>query len=319
MKNILWNIPFFFFQKNLLNHLIMTNYSMSIVYNIGNKRKRGAEVGQTVYLDLFFLINFSMDFLCFYLSGTLLGSKLSVMRMVLGAVLGGIYADLTLFLPVDGIAKVAVHIGVCVLMCFAVFGRRSVAAHTCVYIATSAVLGGFMTALFELLNSMDIPLGEVESDGISAWMLLLLAVVSAIITFVGARFFRRKSARRYIDVTLDICGKRKVIKGFCDSGNLLCDPIGGKPCIIADKAAVADIMPCRVEELTSDRISDLDTDTAKRIRLIPAKTATGQGMLVAIRMDSICLDERAVNALLVLSELGENDGCEALVPCELLE
>lgn len=296
----------------------MTNYSFEIVYNIGNKWKRGVLVGQTVYLDLFFIINFSMDFLCFYLSGTLLGSKLSKLRMLLGATLGGIYADLTLFLPVTGVALLAVHIAACVIMCVAVYGRRSLIAHTCVYIATSAVLGGFMTALFELLNSMDIPLSDVESDGISAWALLLLAVVSGAITLVGGRFFRRKSARKYVNVSLTFKGKQKLLKGFCDSGNLLCDPLSGKPCVIADKTAVADILPEEIISATSDNLSELDADTARRIRLIPAKTAMGTGMLLAVRMDIISLDGRAVDALLVLSELGKNDGCEALVPCELL-
>ena len=102
-------------------------------------------MGQTVYLDLFFIINFSMDFLCFYLAGALLGSKLSVMRMLLSAVIGGIYADVSLFLPIYGLWELGLHIAVCGIMCGIVFGIRSILTHTCVYIATSAVIGGFMT------------------------------------------------------------------------------------------------------------------------------------------------------------------------------
>ena len=265
-------------------------------------------MGQTVYLDLFFLINFSMDFLCFYLAGTLLGSKLSKLRMIAGAVLGGIYADASLFLPVEGVAKIVVHILVCALMCAAVFGIRSLVAHTCTYVATSAVLGGFMTALFELLNTLDIPADEIESDGISAWTLLLF----------GGRFFRRKSARRYSSVSLTYKGNKKTLRGFCDSGNLLRDPISGKPCVVADRPALVGIVPHSILSATPESISSLGTDEAKRIRLIPAKTATGTGMLVAWRPDVLSLDGRAVDALLVISDIGEHEGCEALVPCELL-
>ncbi len=275
-------------------------------------------MGQTVYLDLFFLINFSMDFLCFFLAGTLLGSKLSPLRTVFGAIIGGIYADLTLFLSVGGVLKVGLHIAVCVIMCLAVFGRHSVIAHTCTYIAISAVLGGFMTALFELLNGMNIPLSDMESDGISAWGLALLAVVSGALTFFCNRFFRRKSTRKYVGISLSLFGKSTTLRGFCDSGNLLCDPLGGKPCIIADKKALVGVVPKEVLEATPMSISALDITAARRVRLIPAKTATGTGMLIAIRPDSISLDGREVEALLVLSELGENDGCTALVPCELI-
>ena len=275
-------------------------------------------MGQTVYLDLFFIINFSMDFLCFYLSGTLLGNKLSVLRMLLAAALGGIYADITLFLPLSGIWELALHGAVCVLMCLCAFGKARVAANTCVYIATSAVLGGFMTALFELLNSADIPLSEVKSDGISAWLLLALAVISAIITLLGGRFFRRKTAKKYVKVTLKLQGRSKQLSGFCDSGNLLRDPIGGKSCIVVDTEAVSDLIPKELLSASSDGFTHIPTDMGRRVRLIPATTATGSGMLLAIRMDSVLLDGREVDALVALSELGKNDGCDALVPSQLL-
>ena len=275
-------------------------------------------MGQTVYLDLFFLINFSMDFLCFYLSGTLLSSKLSKLRMIAGAVLGGLYADASLFLDTRGSVKIAVHILVCILMCATVFGIRSLIAHTLTYVATSAVLGGFMTALFELLNTLEIPEGEIKSDGISAWTLLLLALISGIITLLGARFFRRKSARRYATVSLKYKGKEKTLKGFCDSGNLLCDPLSGKPCVIADQRALDGVISKQILYATPESISILNTDDAKRIRLVPAKTATGTGMLIAVRVDSLELEGRAVDALVVISDIGNNDGCEALIPCELL-
>ena len=275
-------------------------------------------MGQTVYLDLFFIINFSMDFLCFYLAGALLGSKLSVLRMLLGAVLGGIYADASLFLPVSGLWELVLHIAVCFVMCIVVYGRRSALTHTCVYIATSAVLGGFMTATFELLNTLDLPLSEVKGDGISAWTLLFLAAVSALITLFGGRFFRRKSATKYTEIKLEFQGKSVVLRGFCDSGNLLCDPISGKPCIVADRSSLSKLLSSDILNCTAEEAHKLSAKYASRIRLIPAKTATGTGMLVAVRLDAIYLDTRQVDALLALSELGEHDGCQALVPCQLL-
>lgn len=275
-------------------------------------------MGQTVYLDLFFVINFSMDFLCFYLAGALLGSKLSALRMIFGAVLGGLYADISLFLPVEGLWELILHIAACLVMCVVVYGRRSVIAHTCVYIATSAVIGGFMTALFELLNTLDLPISEMQGDGISAWTLLFLAAISAVITLLGGRFFRRKSSAKYTDVKLEFQGKTETLRGFCDSGNLLCDPISGRPCIVANKSSLSRLLSNDILNCSAEDAQKLSSKYASRIRLIPAKTATGTGMLIALRLDAIYLDTRQVDALLALSELGENDGCQALVPCQLL-
>ena len=79
-------------------------------------------------------------------------------------------------------------------------------------------------------------------------------------------------------------------------------------------------------EASRNRISDISTlseNIARKIRLIPTKTATGEGILLALRADKIFVgegkDEREVNAMLAVCELGEsNEGCQALVPAELM-
>ena len=122
-------------------------------------------------------------------------------------------------------------------------------------------------------------------------------------------------------------GGSKRLKGFCDSGNLLRDPISGKPCIIADVNAVADILPKGVMTLVGRGDVDMsginDSEVYRRIRLIPTVSATGRAMTVALRVDKILIgngrEEREVDALLGLSVMGRADGdCQALVPTELL-
>lgn len=284
-------------------------------------------MGQTVYVDLFFLINFSMDFLCFFLTSELLGGRLPIVRTLLASAVGGIYANVALFISVGGIWEILLDIGVCILMCLIVFGKgRSVVAHTCVYIAISMALGGFMTALFALLNRAELPLDEIHSDGISAWLLMLLAVISGVITLFGGRFFRRKSARKYTVVKVMFDGKSKTLSAYCDSGNLLRDPISGRPCVVADTDALRDILPKGIIKASKNKVADISSlseDVARKIRLIPTKTATGDGLLLALRADKIFVgegkDEREVNAMLAVCELGEsNEGCQALVPAELM-
>ncbi len=289
---------------------------------------RDERMGQTVYVDLFFMINFSMDFLCFFLTSQLLGTKLKLLRAVCASALGGIYACMALFLSVGSVAAIIIDIAVCVLMCVVTFGARgSLAAHSAVYIAVSMILGGFMTALFSLLNRAQLPLDGVGNDGISAWVLVLLAATSAVITLFGGRSFRRRSARTYTKVRIVISQKSRTLNAFCDSGNLLCDPISSKPCIIVSINALDGVLPKELADIARDKsfeaVTSLDRETAKRVRLIPAKTAFGSGMLIAMRADKILMGEadamREVDALLALCDAKEmGEGCEALVPTELL-
>lgn len=283
---------------------------------------------QTVYVDLFFMINFSMDFLCFFLAAELLGSKLKLGRTLIASAIGGIYANIALFIPIGGIWEILIDISVCALMCLTAYGGRlsALASHTCVYIAISMALGGFMTAVFSLLNRAELPLSTLEGDGISAWLLLLLAVISGGITLAGGKHFRRRSTKKYTDVKIFFNGKSKTLSAFCDSGNLLRDPISGKACIIADADALYGIIPNEIIKCVKDGNSDisaLNTELAKKVRLVPTRTATGDGLLIAVRADKILIgtekDEKEVSALLAVGKLGASaDGCEALVPTELI-
>ena len=111
---------------------------------------------QTVYVDLFFLINFSMDLLCFFITAKLLSTRVLTKRAVLASLLGGIYACLSLFLYVSGLLAALIDLAACVLMCAVAVKRRGELGETLgfsiVYAAVSAVVGGVMTALFSFFN-----------------------------------------------------------------------------------------------------------------------------------------------------------------------
>ncbi|MBO5416794.1 MAG: sigma-E processing peptidase SpoIIGA [Clostridia bacterium] len=288
-------------------------------------------MGQTVYVDLLFLINFSMDFLCFFLCAKLLGRKLSLGRALLASALGGIYANAALFMSLGRILSLLIDIIFCAVMCAVAFYKRgkarSLPLYILVYFAISMALGGFMTAIFNLLNRADLPLEQGSSDGISVWMFALLAALSALITLFGGRFFRKKAGQKNAEIEISYRGKSVRLRGMSDSGNLLREPISGKPCIIADIGALEPIIPRKItiaaRKKNVSALGDMMREDAKNIRIVPIKTAGGEGALLAVRADKITLDcgkgAEQVDALVVLSDIAESaDGNEALIPSELL-
>ncbi len=285
-------------------------------------------MSQTVYIDLFFMINFSMDFLCFFLTCQLLSARFKVGRVICASAIGGIYACTALFIEIGSAGAILIDIIMCALMCTVAFiGTAPLISSTAVYVAVSMTLGGFMTAIFSLLNKADLPLGSVEGDGISAWALAILAAVSALITYLGGKFFKKRVARRYANVRIRMGDKQVTLKAFCDTGNLLRDPITSRPCIVADIDALGDLIPAPIAEVARGasvaQFSSLASDEARRMRLIPTKTATNASMLVAMRVDGIFIEEdtslKELDALLALSSAGEFDGdCQALLPATLL-
>lgn len=280
-------------------------------------------MGQTVYVDLFFMINFSMDFLCLFLTYRLFSEKVLLLRALCAAALGGIYANVALFIPIAGVWAIAVDVLACVIMCLVAFRGRLV-AHSAVFVIICAVLGGFMSALFSLFNKMELPLPDAE-DGLSAWGLLLLGVISTGIAVLGTGLFKRGCSRARVSLTLELEGRKKTVDAFCDSGNLLREPISGKPCILADADALSDVLPHEILSIVHKKkdISEASPALARRLRVVPASTATGENMLIALRADRLIISDggvhKEVDALLALCRLKESaQGFRALVPSEIV-
>ena len=60
--------------------------------------ERGERMETEVYIDLYFLVNAGMDFLCLMISAAILHRQPKGWRCILGAILGGVYACMALLL-----------------------------------------------------------------------------------------------------------------------------------------------------------------------------------------------------------------------------
>ncbi len=279
-----------------------------------------------VYGDLFFMINMSMDFLCLHICAKLLHRKTKVGRLVLASAVGGVYSVIALFLSVSAPWALALDVVVCIAMCCIAFLNRKggIVLPTCVYTVVSMVLGGIMTALYNMLNRSGVAEGLPSgSDGISAWMFAILAAVSGVLAVGGGRFFRRSTAARPCKVKIRLFDRTVTLDGMCDSGNLVCDPMDGRPVVAVDRSVAEGLLgSSNAQKLVSheDAFSVTDERLLKKLRIIPAGTAVGQGMLVGVMPDEMWIapedgQEHRVNALFAVIDTG--DGA-VLVPSQLM-
>lgn len=288
---------------------------------------------QTVYVDLFFMINFSMDFLCLFLTSKILHRKLPLWRALAAATFGGVYADVALLFPLSKLLSAAADLTVCVLMCAIVFHRKkkikSLPLYILVFTAVSMALGGFMTALFYFFNrsTMFQNAQTVEGDGISVWIFALLAIISAAITLIGGRFFTGRTAQKNAEIQVTYGGHSTILHAMTDTGNLLQEPVSGRLCIVADTGAMSAILPQEMIRAAKSgnpsAMQRISPDHVRHVRLIPTHTASGEGMLLGVRMERITIKtekgSREVDAMIALADLGKRaDGNEALLPARLL-
>lgn len=278
-----------------------------------------------VYIDLYFLVNASMDLLCLAMTAAVLHRPARRRRLLLASLLGGLWAVFTLLSGISGALGVLLDLLFAVVLAAAAFSEKHGKASRLLqnagaFALLSALLGGLMTVLYRFLNRLELPLEVLQGDSLSAWMFAILAAVAGFFTLRGGRLFRRSGAIREVHLEVTVDGKTALLHALVDSGNLLCDPLSGRSVALADPAKLAPCLPPGLLHAL-EHPEDAPSEYARRIRLIPARTATGEGMLAAFAPDRLLVitktERLSTNDLIALSPLGgAAAGFDALIARE---
>lgn len=264
-------------------------------------------MNSVVYADVLFLIDFSMDFLTFYIVSHILKQKIKLIRICSASAMGGIYSVLSFGMQFKSPIGLILDIFVCFVMCMTAFLEKSpkhfrrMPIYTATFFVVSAMLGGVMTALFSLLNRS---LADIETgrDDISLWVFGFVAIVSGLATLLGSDLIGRSSRAKFGKLNIRMGNRRMSFEAMSDSGNMLKDPIGGKDVVIIDRARGRQLSPA----LASGTLASLQASSLKGIRLIPIRTAAGEGMLTAFSPDEVTLDyngtSKHIDVLVALSK-----------------
>ncbi len=292
-----------------------------------NRQGKGGEAMQTVYGDLLFFVNFCMDFQCLFLTAKLLHRPFPILRAAISAVLGALYACIALFVVTAGGVAFAADLAVCFLMCAIVFpwtGRsfwRSFIPFG-LYFGVSFAVGGVMSGMAALLSRLELPV-QKGAGQISSLAFFLLAAFGGLCTFLWGRLCQRRAKGARATLTLTLMQKKLTVRGLVDTGNLLTDPASGRPVAILDKRVADTWLPAPLRGITQSELQCLPHELVRRVRLIPAKTVTGAGMLIAILPEQALLDAGrgplAVELAVAAMPLGDIPAdCQVLLPASLL-
>lgn len=287
---------------------------------------------QVVYGDVLFLVNFSIDFLVLFMAGYFLHIKRRPFRLLLAALVGGIYGVVILLPALSWWGTLLVHFFMAFCLCliaYAPIGRRMFFSLFLSFFGAALLLGGALTAFYSFLATVFEASGTnaVTSEK-KAEMFLFYAAISALVLFVGGRVLAKRKNRREVMVEVWEGEKSTTFCGLVDSGNLLADPLSGKPVILVRRKEALSLIPgeaLRSLERGADERS-LPIHLRRKIRVILARGAVGQQVLLGYLPDDIYLYGRdreknkyAVDAILAVAEQEAKDfgGYAGIVPASL--
>lgn len=293
----------------------------------------------SVYADVLFLVNFSMDFLCFYVLSVLRSRRLRFLRTGIASAIGGAYSVAAVVLDLPLPLYIVTALAVPVIMCAVEQGKGEGGAGDLLrtafgFFGVSLALGGVMTGIYSLLNGTklirDLSGGGADGaeDGLSVWIFALLAASGGAATLIGGRNWRLRSVSKQGIMKLTYRGMTVSVRGMTDTGNLLTDPLSGRAVVICELDAVRDLFPPELCRLWSGGgiggVNELSEETAAALRFIPAESALGKGAVItAIRPDSAVFEtengDRAADILVapVAKKLSAG-GSRALFPPGLI-
>ncbi len=263
----------------------------------------------TVYADVLFLINFSMDFLTLYFTGKVLSKPMKTVRLCLSASIGALVGTSATVL-VDSAALFAnivlsvAGFALSAVMMLVAFGKYisvlSLLRDSVILWGSGALLGGVMTALLSLGEPVFVGHG---GGGVFAEAFVVCFAVSSVVV----RLFSSGRAKKFCTVSFTAAGECVTFSALTDSGNLLREPISSLPVVIVSHTAVSQFA------LVPDRESNL------HVRLIPMKSVGGERLLYGFLPDIITVDGAEVRAVVAVDNENNSFGdCAGIVPQSLV-
>jgi len=239
----------------------------------------------TVYADVLFFVNFSMDFITLWISALLSSKPRKALRMTVAAAIGALYGVLSVLLHAGGVLSYLLCAAVSLLMAITAFGFsdgiRALIKQSALIWVCGALLGGVMTALLSVGGSIYV----AETRGGN--LLSVICALSVAAVYAAVRLICNTKNKRTATVTATWKGNTVTFTALCDSGNLMRDPISGDPVVPVSK----DILIKLCGRVVIDALLTLDSDTLTAmnvsLRLIPHKSDSTSDIIGGLLPDSV--------------------------------
>lgn len=256
----------------------------------------------TIYLDIVLLENLCMNYIILFATAYILKIKRHHYRMILSALIGGIYAILAYMQIFEVYSNMFVKIILSVCMIYIAFwpkGIKGLLKQLLIFYLVSFVFGGCAFALLYFVKPQDIlQVNGVYIGTYPVKIALLGGLVGFIVVHTAFKVVKNKMRKKALiyDIEINIEGKKMRTKAMLDTGNQLKDPITGVPVVVVTKEALREIIPDNIldniEKVMGGEWKEEEENInyRSRFRIIPFTSIGKQnGMLLGLKVDKVKL------------------------------
>lgn len=237
-----------------------------------------------VYLDVFFLINFIMDFIVLKLTSLVMRKKTGKLRIFAASTFGAIYSVIIIQPLLNHLRFVTfISIAAAFVMILIAFGFGSIVTYirnTIFLACVSFMLGGIMNYLYystSLGKHVNNVIHGTSNQVVNARKFIFVTFMAYVILLAAIKLIMayRKEINLLFEVKLSRRGKSVVTKALLDTGNSLVEPISGNMVHIAEYKILKPML-------------EGDESAKENICVIPFHSVGEEnGMLYGIRIDEM--------------------------------
>ncbi len=280
---------------------------------------------RTIYIDVYFLINFTVDLLAIHFASRFSKVPIKSFRMICAAIIGGIYAVVTVIIPQNILIFIGVGIiSLILITLICTFGTSFLRKLKFIiaFLLFLVLIGGMVYYAFTFIDNH---ITLTESDGIIENRTLLLLSITVLLSMGIIKLlfiiFDGATTEKNVKIKITLKEKSIVLDAFVDSGNLAKDPIDMSPVLFIKKSAAEKLFNEGIPEFYDGKVND---EYKSYIRLIPIKTKDKTEIIYGLRADCVSVikgkkEERIKITIAFDNEGGTYGGYEALMPISALE
>lgn len=290
----------------------------------------------TIYIDIIFLENLVMNTIILYATAIILKIKPKFIRVIIGSVVGSLYAIITYTTQLPIYTSVLSKILLSIIIVYITFNPQNMKnmwKEVLIFYLTSFVFGGVALYLLYFIKPQEIFIKNGIFVGEYVLKVIFLgAIIAFIIIKVSIKFIKNKMIAKdmYCKIKIKINEKEIETIAMIDTGNLAKEPITNTPVIIVESSLLYKILPKEIinniESILAGEIKEVPEEYISRLRCIPFSSLGKQnGMLLGVKADEIIIekdDEKKVSKNVIIGiydkSLTKRGEYRALIGLELI-
>jgi stage II sporulation protein GA (sporulation sigma-E factor processing peptidase) len=283
-----------------------------------------------------------MNYIILFATGYILKIKIKHIRLIISAMLGGIYSILAYTQILQIYSNILTKIILSIVMVYIAYNAKNIKVlfkQLIIFYLTSFVFGGCSLALLYFVKPQEILIKNGMYIGTYPIKIALLGgIVGFTITVIAFKVVKHKLTQKDIYCTIKIClgEKSAKVKAMLDTGNMLKDPITRMPVIIVEKDMLYELIPYKIlnnlekiigGDINSEFYDEKNVEYISKFKVIPFNSIGKQnGLLLGFKASKVIIEtdtnEEELNNVIIGiydKKLSKKDSYNALLGLDILE